>query len=75
MILVIPPFPSRPNRGGSKARKPKKSEEIDINIAGNGRVLKVYMFIMWLKRFAKLVNVINITFRMYPDLVSLPLEL
>ena len=27
------------------------------NIAGNGSVLKVYMFIMWLNRFAKLVDV------------------
>ena len=26
-------------------------------IAGKGSVLKVYMFIMWLNRFAKLVNV------------------
>ena len=26
-------------------------------IAGNGRVLKVYVFIMWLNRFAKLVHV------------------
>ena len=26
-------------------------------ISGNGSVLKVYMFIRWLSRFAKLVNV------------------
>ena len=31
-------------------------------IAGNGRVLKVYVFIMWLNRFAKLVHLISFFF-------------
>ena len=34
-----------------------KLKQANYIIAGNGRDLKVYMFIMWLIGFAKLVNV------------------